>query len=576
MSKRFRLFLTLLVIVIGGVFLFPTFRWYFLVPEHQKELASGTREQIRQWAQEKARDSLAEFKALGPDEQVPGKFDFLISEAKKNYSIARTAKPDVWTARAVRDSFPGNSLAELEGSLYTTIEEYYRAEIQQLKERKINIMQLGLDLSGGMSVVLEADMESLAKRLDKEPSSEEREDAIQRALTVLTNRIDRFGVTEPEIRRQGEEQIYIEIPGDTDPERVRSFIMGKGSLNFHLVDEDATGLLIEYQQDNPSYIPSEDGRLGFIPAGSVVRGYYTKDPYGLDQLIRYIVVEETPGLDGAHIQSATTARDPVTNQPVVNFSLDREGSDIFYKMTEANVGKSLAIVMDDKVKAYARIQEAIPSGQVRISGFSAEEANAIALVLRTAALPVDLIIQNQQAVGPSLGRDTIDAGLRAIALGFGLVIIFMLAYYKGAGVNATVALVLNLFLTMAVLSAFNLTLTLTSIAGLILTVGMAVDANVIIFERIKEEHHLGKSRQASINAGFRKAFWAIMDSNITTFIAAIFLSQLGSGPVQGFAYTLAVGIVCSMFTALFVSRLIFDFSTEVLNTQKLSISWRAS
>jgi preprotein translocase subunit SecD len=279
------------------------------------------------------------------------------------------------------------------------------------------------------------------------------------------------------------------------------------------------------------------------------------------------------GLPGQHITDAQFARDPISNQPVVNFVLDSEGGDQFARLTRDNVGGSLAIVMDDRVRAYARIQEEIPTGQVRISGFDQSEAEDIATVLRTAALPIDLNIINQQAVGAQLGEQAIQAGLRAIALGFVLVIIFMAVYYKGAGLLADLILILNLFFIMAVLSVFNLTLTLTSIAGIILTVGMAVDANVIIFERIKEEYRLGKSPRASVEAGFQKAFWTIMDANVTTFIAAIFLSQLGTGPIQGFAVTLAVGIVSSMFTALFVSRLIFDVSTEQFRRSKLSIGW---
>jgi preprotein translocase subunit SecD len=229
--------------------------------------------------------------------------------------------------------------------------------------------------------------------------------------------------------------------------------------------------------------------------------------------------------------------------------------------------------MDNKVKAYARIQEAIRES-VRITGFGVDEAQNLALVLRTAALPVDLEIINQQAVGASLGADAIRQGIQAILYGFILVVAFMLLYYKGAGLIADLALMLNLFFIIATLSVFNFTLTLTSIAGIVLTVGMAVDANVIIFERIKEEYRLGKSAKASIDAGFSKAFWSIMDANITTLIASIFLSQLGKGPIQGFAITLSVGIITSMFTALFVSRLIYDFFTDVVGTTKLSISWR--
>ena len=573
MSKRFRFIFILFIILIGVVFLYPTVKWYFFVPESKKELASVSREQIRLYSRQQAKDSLDEFKTLSPDAPLPGKFSFLISTAKNNYKLASKKVPSEWTARAVRDSFPGDTLGELEDNLFSAFESHYRDQVLALKDMKTNILNLGLDLSGGMSVVLEADMGSLEKRLGHVPSQAESEEAISLAMEILSNRIDQFGVTEPEIRRQGQDQIVVNIPGDPDPERVGSFLRGKGSLNFHLVDEEATQQMLQYQQEHPEYDPALSPKPDFIPAGSSVRGFYTKDKYGLDQLIRYIVIKDEVALDGSHLKSAAVGRDQVSGRPTVNFALDAEGGEIFFKVTDANVGKSLAVVMDDKVKSYARISEAIRNN-VQISGLTQEEAQNLALVLKTAALPVDLVIQNINQVGASLGADAIHAGLRAITLGFILVVVFMLAYYKGAGIVADIALVLNLFLMVSILSVFNMTLTLTSLAGLILTVGMAVDANVIIYERIKEEYRLGKSAAASVKAGFQKAFWTIMDSNITTFIAAIFLSQLGSGPVKGFAVTLAVGIVSSMFTALFVARLIFDFTVETLKASKLSISWR--
>ncbi len=229
--------------------------------------------------------------------------------------------------------------------------------------------------------------------------------------------------------------------------------------------------------------------------------------------------------------------------------------------------------MDGKVKAMATINEGIRSN-VQISGFDAEEAADLAIVLRTAALPIELIVSSQQAVGATLGEDAVSAGLKAIAVGLALVIILMFAYYHVSGLVANLALLLNMFFMISILSAFNFTLTLTSVAGLILTLGMAVDTNVIIFERIKEERRLGKSDIASIKAGFDKAFWTVMDANITTIIAALVLSQLGSSAVKGFANTLAIGIVSSVFTALFVSHLIFDATVAQREGKKLHISWR--
>jgi preprotein translocase subunit SecD len=285
------------------------------------------------------------------------------------------------------------------------------------------------------------------------------------------------------------------------------------------------------------------------------------------------VLEEQPGLSGERIRDAFVRNDPLTNRPEVIFYLDGTGGETFYKMTSENEGKVLAVVLDERIKAQARIAEAIRDN-VRVTGFSTDEATDLALILKTGALPVPLEIISQEAVGASLGEDTIRQGVNAILLGLLLVVLFMIIYYKGAGIIAVFGLLVNFYLMAAVLSVFNYTLTLPSIAGFILTVGMAVDANVIIFERIKEEYRLGKSRAAAVKAGFAKAFWTIMDANITTGIAALSLAYFGTGPIQGFAVMLAVGIVFSMISALFVSRLIFDFNTDVVRASRISIGWR--
>lgn len=574
MSMRLRLLIILILVGASVTFIYPTIRWYFFVPEDQQVLANASRSQVRDHAEEEAEEAIAELRDLAlsdPEAPVPEEYSFLIDEARANYRLEERPLPDEWTTEALLDSF------RTEREAFAALETHYRAKVEELDELQSRIIQLGLDLNGGVNVVLEADRQSLADRLGQEPTQAQLSEAVDLALEILGNRIDRFGITEPQIRRMDETRISIEIPGENDRERVNSFLMGKGSLNFHIVDDEATQQLIALQEQNPGWNPEDDGRPDFVPAGTEIAEYVTRDEYGLDRFVRYIVIKsdvQENGLAGEHITEAQFARDPLTNQPVVNFVLDREGADIFAGLTRDNVGSSMAIVMDGRVRAYATIQEEIPTGQVRISGFDQEEAQNIATVLRTAALPVDLVVLNQQAIGASLGEQAVDTGLRAIALGFALVIIFMVIYYKGAGFVADLVLILNLFFIVSILSVFNLTLTLTSIAGIILTVGMAVDANVIIFERIKEEYRLGKSPQAAVTAGFGKALWTITDANITTFIAAIFLSQLGTGPIQGFAVTLAVGIVSSMFTALFVSRLIFDFSTQVVRRSKLSISWR--
>jgi preprotein translocase subunit SecD len=578
MSKRYRFFIILAVVAICFVFLFPTIRWYFLVPKLDQTRALQSREQIKTYATAAAADALKELKRrANAGEAMPDEFAYLTKEAKRLYKQAKRKAPEAWDARAVLGAFVSEQEA------LSAIETGYRERIFALKELQKNAVQLGLDLSGGLSIVLQADLDALRDKMrqaegkpDYELSTQDRSDAIARALEVLNSRIDRFGLTEPVIRQQGEDQIYVEIPGTADPERINSIIMGRGSLAFHIVDEDARATFESYYAAHKADTFDGQGKLldpSIVPADVMVLGVYQKDRYGLDEFTGYTVVKREVGLDGNHIKSAQVGRDNLDGKPEVTFLLDSEGGEIFYKLTSANVNKPMAIVLDDKVKAQATIRTAIRES-VQLTGFGQEEANNIALTLRTAALPVELEVVNQQQIGASLGEDTIRQGLLALVWGLAAVMVFMLLFYRSSGINAVFAQILNIYFMFSILSAFNFTLTLPSIAGFILTIGMAVDANVIIFERMKEELALGKGRKAAVDSGFDKAFWAIMDSNITTFIAALFLSQLGSGPIQGFAVSLAIGVFSSVFTSLFVSRLIFDFGTDVLKSKRLSVTWR--
>lgn len=572
MNKRTRLLIILALIGFSAAAIYPTVRWYFLVPAEQQALADAPRSEIREWAVRRARVDLAELAELARDQEpVPERYDFLIDQAADNLRLIGATIPDQWTS----DELLGAFLSETE--VFDLIEANYREEILELKDSRNRIVQLGLDLSGGMSVTLQPDEADLAERLDRNPSNLEIADAVDIAGEVIRNRIDQFGVTEPQIRTSENNRIIVDIPGANDRERVNALLLGKGSLTFRIVDDEATSQLLQLQAEQPGWSPDADGVPTFVPAGTEVLLHVERDQYGIDRPQRYIAVYtdvETLGLDGSFITDATPSRDPVTGRPTANFVLDPDGTERFARLTRDNTNRSMAIVMDDQVRAYAVINQEIATGQVQISGFDEEQARDVSTVLRTAALPVDLQIVNQQVVGASLGEQAIQVGLYSIGAGMALVLLFMVIVYKGAGFVADIALILNLFFIVAMLSAFNLTLTLTSIAGIILTVGMAVDANVIIFERIKEEYRLGKGAAASVRAGFQKAFWTVTDANVTTFIAAIFLSLIGTGAVQGFAVTLAVGIASSMFTALVVTRLFFDFSTQVLKRSKLSIAWR--
>lgn len=573
MSKTRRLIIVIAVLAICFAFLYPSLQWYFWTPKEDQAIAVGSREQIREYSRRMAYSIVGDLKAkasVGDTTDLSKEYPLEIQLAKKAYKDSGRPLPKAWNAESILAAYQN------EKAIFDAIEAKYREKMLGLKSVHGRALQLGLDLAGGMSVVIQADFQDTAKRVGHELSAAEREEAMNRALETLNTRIDQFGLSEPVIRRQGTDQIYVEIPGTADPDRINSIIMGKGNLAFYIVDTDATTALKQYLTQNPLGVDEKTmtvAQPGIVPEGKVIRKVYTKDSYGLDEFTgEYMVLESTPGLDGSHVQSATVSVDSITGKPETNFVLDKEGGQIFYDLTSKNVGKTLAVVLDDRIKSYAVIQEPIRES-VRISGFSADEAQSLATLLKTAALPVTLSVVNQQAIGASLGEDAIKQGEKAIVIGLLAVFLFMFAYYKGAGINATIAQIINLYIMLAVLSAFKLTLSLPSIAGFVLTIGMAVDANVVIFERIKEELRAGKSRKASIEAGFHKAFWAVMDSNITTIIAAVFLAQLGSGTVQGFAMSLAIGNITSLFTALFISRLIFDFETDVLHMKHVSIGW---
>jgi preprotein translocase subunit SecD len=573
MKKRSRLVIVLLVVLICGYFLYPTFKWYGGVSQTTKELATGSNVQIKEYSRGQAsRDlrALKELVATDPGAALPDEYGYLKDVAKANYKAMKRSVPKEWTMEALFGGFYS------EQDMFDSAEDHYRTELLAYKKLSNKALQLGLDLRGGMSILLDADKDAFEQKKGSSASASEITAAVNQDIEILEKRIDQFGVSEPVIRLQGTDQILVEIPGAADPERVNSFLRGKGSLVFKLVDTDLTSQLQEYFKENPSEVYTDNGAIrqpDFLPAGKIATGYYVSDEYGIDELQSFVVVEEEVGLDGSHLESATTGTDGITGKPVVNFQLDSVGGDIFYKLTSTHVNDTLAVVMDGKVKAMANINEGIRSS-VQISGFDIDEANDLAIVLRTAALPIELTVSSQQAVGASLGEDAVAVGIKAIGIGLILVVVMMVLFYSYGGLVADLALVLNLVIMMAVLSAFNFTLTLTSVAGLILTLGMAVDTNVIIFERMKEELRLKKSPQASVKAGFDKAFWTIMDANITTIIAALVLSQLGSSTVKGFANTLAIGIVSSLFTALFVSHLIFDATVADREGKKLHLSWR--
>jgi preprotein translocase subunit SecD len=381
--------------------------------------------------------------------------------------------------------------------------------------------------------------------------------AVEQALETIRNRVDQFGVGEPDIRNQGENRILIQLPGIKDTQRAKELIGRTALLEFKLVDDSVT--------------PSQ-AEAGKLPPGDEVLYKVTKDPVTKRTTKTPFVVHKRAALTGAYLTDARVKIDSRYNEPYVAISFDKKGARIFERVTGENVNKRLAIVLDNKIYSAPNINEKISGGDAQITGsFSTNEARDLAIILRAGALPAPVKVIEERTVGPSLGTDSINKGLISMLVGGILVVLFMVVYYKGAGVVADVALALNIVLIAAGLAGFGATLTLPGIAGIILTIGMAVDANVLIFERIREEMHLGKTPRSSLDAGFDRATLTILDANVTTLIAALVLFQFGTGPVKGFAVTLSLGVIASMFTALIVSRVIFDFILNKRHVQTLSI-----
>ncbi|KPJ66361.1 MAG: preprotein translocase subunit SecD [Syntrophobacter sp. DG_60] len=381
--------------------------------------------------------------------------------------------------------------------------------------------------------------------------------AISQALETIRNRIDEFGVTEPDIRGCGGPRILVQLPGIRDPQRAITIIGKTARLEFKLVDEAHS--LEEALRGN---IPSEDQILYEVSVDKKT-GQQVEIPY---------LLEERTLITGDYISDARVLIDPEINEPYVGISFNKQGAKIFAQITEEHVGRRLAIILDNKIHSAPVIREKIPHGEARITGaFTLEEAKDLAVVLRAGALPAPIKILEERTIGPSLGKDSIRKGFKASLIGGALVMVFMMIYYALSGAIANLALLFNLCLIMAGLAAFQATLTLPGIAGIALIIGMAVDANVLIFERIREELRLGKTPRAALDTGYGKAFWTIFDANMTTLITALILFQYGTGPVRGFAVTLCLGIIANMFTAIFMTKVIFNLLVYRLKLRHLSI-----
>ena len=369
--------------------------------------------------------------------------------------------------------------------------------------------------------------------MTEEAEAARRQSAVEQSIEIVRRRVDETGVSEPVIQQQGDSRILVQLPGIKDPERIKRLLGQTAKLNFHMLDET---------------VSIQEAESGDLPAGSML--LFSPESEGR---IPYVVRRAVEVGGDRLVDAQPTFQD---GQPIVSFRFDAAGGRRFGDLTSQNVGRRLAIVLDREVVSAPRIQTAITGGSGIITGrFTTQQVNDLSLVLRAGALPAPLTVLEERTVGPGLGADSIEAGKIASIIGLVAVVVFIVISYGLFGLMAAIALLFNLSLIVALLSVLQATLTLPGIAGIVLTIGMAVDANVLILERIKEETRNGRTPISAIDAGYRRALTTIMDSNLTTLIAAILLFQFGTGPIKGFAVTLSIGIITSMFTALMLTRL---------------------
>jgi len=483
--------------------------------------------------------------------QKDATFNAIVAEARKleverpnrSYQNLRAA---IGT-NDIRPYFPGVKAPE--GSNPTLV------VLNRLQKEAAGQMKLGLDLRGGTSFLVGVDLEHKSSQTDTNgvplvsESDIDKVAVLEQAIEVLRKRVDQFGVAEPLIQPSGENRILIQLPGlsEEDIVTMRSTIERAAFLEFRLVHPESA-----------RYVEQ-----GLVPPGHVRMLLRHTDREGREQISHVIVKRNTEkGLTGKYVSRAMVIRDPISNKPTISLRFDSEGARMFAEITRDNVGRSLAIVLDGELYSAPVINEPIPSGEAVISGsFTLKEAFELANVLEN-PLEAPVKVLSQGVVDPSLGQDSINSGVRAAFIGVILVAAFMLVYYLYAGLVANAALILNIIILLGVLCAIDATLTLPGIAGVVLTIGMAVDANVLIYERIREELAAGKSLRGAVNAGYGKAFSTIFDSNLTTLIASVILIFMGTGPVKGFGVTLTIGVCVSMFTALMVTRLMFDAAID--------------
>jgi preprotein translocase subunit SecD len=611
-------------LVLAGFMLAPTYKWYYELPDSEKQLASLSRKEVMSLTESIEKNIQTIREAIGNREW------FRIGKKEDSRDIILDVRPkaeryileiEIGKLKTlVAKINPGYDKPEKVESSYNTAKELMAtlAKINETKELRQRTIKLGLDLAGGVHFVLGINQEELKKSIEKiyqermnpekiraelkkehpeytdtilaqetdkkiaelkeqmqQKIEQEQEEGINRALLKIRSRIDQFGVAEPVIRKGPQSTIVVELPGEKDKESAKEVITKVGRLTLQMVNE-------EFMKQVPYTVKNEQGyivdrqyiaqeRAKGLPKNTDFFWVQEVDKFGMPQNIGVLPLYEDAEMDGERITDAQVQFDQ-TGEVYISFSLDGQGAEKFAQITKANIGKRLAIVLDNRIQSAPAIQGEIPTGNAQITGtFSVQEAKTLAAILRSGSLPIPLQIEEERVVGPSLGADQIERGFNSALVALGLIFIFMLIYYRWSGMNVNIAQIFNLFFIFAIMAQLGATLTLPGIAGIVLTIGMSVDANVIINERIKEEMREGRSIESALVHGYHSAFRTILDSNLTTLFAAMVLAVIGTGPIKGFGITLIIGLIANLFTAIFVTHYIYDIFVYKVKVKKISL-----
>jgi len=605
-GNGFKIFLTAFFLVLSGYYLYPSAQKYFL----NQEMNSMSEDERQAFENENVvRIRTIDEKSLNLGLDLLGGMHVAL-EVRVD-ALVRELATDV------DETFEQVLAAASEASNQSTDGDFIQVFVDEFESLDADARLSRYFRNEAANITRRSTNAEVASYLQTEAS-----EAVTRAMSIIRDRVDRYGVTEPSIQQQGSRRIIVELPGIDDPERIRGLLRGTARLEFRLMVEPAENVralqrLIDFYTETADstavaeaaadttfdvneLLSGDDGGSGNLlldamqPTGQGVelgivaeedtaavnqllsdpavqdllpRGVkymYTSAPIGTTaeglELYRLLGVRTEIELTGDVITDARVDFEQFTNVPEVSMTMNSEGARTWARVTGANVGKNVAIVLDGVVYSWPNVLQRITGGRSNITNLdSQEEAQDIVTVLKSGALPAPVEIVEESTVGPSLGAASISAGLNSVMFGLLLVALFMIVYYRSAGMIADMALILNLLFILGILAGFQATLTLPGIAGIVLTIGMAVDANVLIFERVREEMSTGKTLKASIDGGYAKTLSAIFDANITTFFVGVILYSFGVGPIQGFAVTLMAGILSSMFTAIVFTRIIMDY-----------------